>query len=205
MYLLKMSYRFKIIDDENRIEALKISATHSYIATAWHRHMLVGLIGMAHKGYQFLLSSSADGELSVYMCKKFGYKLVRGSSSHGGPDARIAIKEGLRNGISLGIGPDRPSGPHKDYKLGTIEMAHSTGAAILPLAFKADRYWSANSWDKMILPKPFAKIVIRYGRPMIIDPQSTKDDYLKLKEIAKAAINFCEVKVEEDIKDWARL
>ena len=47
-------------------------------------------------------------------------------------------------------------------------MASKSGAPILPMAVAADRYWAFRSWDRTLLPKPFARLDLWYGDPMIV-------------------------------------
>ena len=39
-----------------------------------------------------------------------------------------------------------------------MTIAQKTGVNIVILSYKASKFWEFNSWDKMILPKPFSKI-----------------------------------------------
>ena len=45
-------------------------------------------------------------------------------------------------------------------------MASLTGSPILPFHIEADRAWSARSWDRTQIPKPFSQIAVAIGEPM---------------------------------------
>ena len=45
-----------------------------------------------------------------------------------------------------------------------------TGAVILPMAWAADRYFSFSSWDRTVLPYPFSRVVVRFGKPITVQP-----------------------------------
>jgi lysophospholipid acyltransferase (LPLAT)-like uncharacterized protein len=45
-------------------------------------------------------------------------------------------------------------------------MADVTNAVIVPVYTSADKAWFFNSWDRFMLPKPFARVTLRFG-PMI--------------------------------------
>jgi hypothetical protein len=57
-------------------------------------------------------------------------------------------------------------------------MAHEAQVPLIPLTWGADRCWIINSWDRFLLPKPFARIVIYYPEPIWI-PSSVGGKELK--------------------------
>ena len=65
--------------------------------------------------------------------------------------------------------PDGPRGPRFQAKPGAVVLAQMSEAPIVPMSFAADRYWNLGSWDRMIIPKPFARIRVAVGPPRSID------------------------------------
>jgi len=61
---------------------------------------------------------------------------------------------------------DGPRGPAGIIKAGVVRMADVTNAVIVPVYTSADHAWFFNSWDRFMLPKPFARVTLRFG-PMI--------------------------------------
>jgi len=58
---------------------------------------------------------------------------------------------------------DGPRGPAGIIKPGAIRLAHEADAVIVPFYIAADRAWYFDSWDRFLLPKPFANVVLRFG------------------------------------------
>ena len=58
---------------------------------------------------------------------------------------------------------DGPRGPAGIVKAGAISIARATEAAVVPFYTAADRAWYFNSWDRFLLPKPFARVTLRFG------------------------------------------
>ncbi len=58
---------------------------------------------------------------------------------------------------------DGPRGPAGIVKPGVISLARASGAMIVPFYTSADRAWYFNSWDRFMLPKPFARVTLRFG------------------------------------------
>jgi hypothetical protein len=53
-------------------------------------------------------------------------------------------------------------------KPGIIKMALQTNAVIVPFFTDADQAWFFNSWDRFMVPKPFAKVRLRFLDPIHI-------------------------------------
>jgi lysophospholipid acyltransferase (LPLAT)-like uncharacterized protein len=51
---------------------------------------------------------------------------------------------------------------------GAIWLAKATGNPILPFHIEADRFWTAKSWDRTQIPKPFSNVAIAIGEPFHI-------------------------------------
>ena len=48
-------------------------------------------------------------------------------------------------------------------KAGVIRLAQVKGTFVVPIYATADRAWHFKSWDRFMLPKPFARVTLRYG------------------------------------------
>jgi lysophospholipid acyltransferase (LPLAT)-like uncharacterized protein len=97
------------------------------------------------------------------VAEKSGWHAVRGSSSRGGGSALKEMVERLRQSRLAGHVVDGPKGPAGIVKAGAISLARATGAVIVPMFTSADRAWYFNSWDRFMIPKPFARVTLRFG------------------------------------------
>lgn len=113
-----------------------------------------------------MISRSKDGDIVAYVAGRRGWQTVRGSSSQGGAEALREMTEKLRASRLAGHILDGPKGPAGVVKAGIIRLAHATGAVIVPFYVSADRAWYFRSWDTFLVPKPFARVTLRFG-PMI--------------------------------------
>jgi lysophospholipid acyltransferase (LPLAT)-like uncharacterized protein len=52
---------------------------------------------------------------------------------------------------------------------GAVVAAQRTGAMLLPLHATTDRGWRFGSWDRFLVPKPFARVTVRYAEPFTVD------------------------------------
>ena len=51
---------------------------------------------------------------------------------------------------------------------GVAYMARVTGLEIVPIGLACDRAWRLRSWDRFTIPKPFARVAITYGDPVLV-------------------------------------
>jgi lysophospholipid acyltransferase (LPLAT)-like uncharacterized protein len=116
-------------------------------------------------GVALLISSHGDGELIARVAHGFGYRTVRGSSSRGAAGALRGIVRTLTEGIEVGITPDGPRGPAREFAPGAVIAAFAARTPIILMAVSADRAWRLRSWDGFMIPKPFARVTITYDAP----------------------------------------
>lgn len=143
----------------------------------WHQHHIFGLwymLQLRKRGMKvgFLISPSRDGEVPARIAESWGLRAIRGSSHRTGARALKELYELItREGVSPVNTSDGPTGPLHKFKPGAIMLAQMSEAPILPISWAATRYWQLNSWDRFIIPKPFARIVIAVGPPRHVDRQ----------------------------------
>jgi len=147
-----------------RLEQLRVDRT-PFVLLAWHECLLPVLWHHRHQGITALVSEARDGEYLARLADRLGYGLLRGSSSRGGRRALRGAIRLLAEGTPVGITPDGPRGPRREVKPGALLAARAGGAVVLPVAAVATWSWRANSWDRFLVPKPFATIRLAYGMP----------------------------------------
>ncbi len=139
----------------------------------WHQHQLFCthfLMRQRSKGLVpgFLISPSVDGELPAMLARREGAHVLRGSSSSSGARVLRDNFMALRQGVSPAITPDGPYGPRFEFKPGAILAAQLSGRPMLPLAFHASRVFRFRTWDRFVLPWPFARVVVAVGAPRYV-------------------------------------
>jgi len=176
--LLMLSCRvIKVEGRDTQEEALSRTGGRGIYVT-WHQRMsyLFHYLGSRHA--VVMISQSRDGEYVARMARRLGFKDVRGSSTRGSFQALRAITEKLKEGVSGGMLADGPLGPARVAKPGSVFMARSAQIPLLPITWGADRCWVFNSWDRYMVPKPFARIVLYHAEPIWV-PRSAKGEELE--------------------------
>jgi len=134
-----------------------------------------------------MISQSQDGDIIAGIAEKSGWRAVRGSSSrNGGRALREMVEQLKRYGLAAHV-VDGPQGPAGVVKAGVISLARSADAVVVPLYASADRAWYFNSWDRFMLPKPFARVHLRFGDMMDFSgaegDEAFEEQRLRLQEV----------------------
>ena len=133
---------------------------------SWHQHFFSFIRYFRryrHYNPSIMISQSSDGELIAAIAQLTGWQPIRGSSSKGGAKALRQLIRKLRSARLAVHIVDGPRGPAGFVKNGAIELARLTGALIVPVYAITERAWYFKSWDQFCLPKPFSKVIIRFG------------------------------------------
>ena len=169
---LARTWRYTVINEEalTRVRA----ARRPFIFSLWHGHLLPLLWHHRGSNVAVLISEHRDGELIAQTAQWLGYNLIRGSTTRGAERALLSLVRELKSGREVAVTPDGPRGPARKFAPGALIAAQRSGAAILPIAAAADRAWRLGSWDRFVIPKPFARITVAYGEATTIDSPTAR-------------------------------
>ena len=142
------------------------------VAVFWHYSVFAVIAFSRGRGWAAMVSASRDAEFVARILARQGVVTVRGSRHRGGISALKGLIGLMRKGYHAVIVADGSQGPARTMQAGAILLAGKSSAPILPLVVAADRYWAFRSWDRTLLPKPFARLDLWYGEPMTV-PEKT--------------------------------
>ena len=63
-------------------------------------------------------------------------------------------------------------------------LAKKSGAALVPVGVSADRRWLVSTWDRYMVPKPFARCLMLYGDPIYLPKTATDEEVVQRLETA---------------------
>jgi lysophospholipid acyltransferase (LPLAT)-like uncharacterized protein len=159
------------------------------IFVLWHSRLLPLSYSNRQLGLATLISQSADGEYIASMVRSWGYTVVRGSSSRRGSAALRDIVRCVRAGQSVAITPDGPRGPMQKMKPGALLAAQLTGAPLIPAAAWTPRAWWIRSWDRFLVPKPFARVRSAFGAAHFVPRDASAEDLETRAQALEDALN----------------
>jgi len=189
--LLARTWRFRVLNSE-ALRQLR-SARQSFIFALWHGHLLPLLWYHRDQSVMVLISEHRDGELVARAASSLGFGLIRGSSTRGADRALISIVRELQAGHEVAITPDGPRGPAAKFAPGALVAAQRSDSFILPVVAVADRAWRLRSWDRFMIPKPFARVTIAYGNPTKVfatSPRAAAAEGPRFEELMSEALGM---------------
>lgn len=161
--------RIRVIGAE-RLEAA-IREHGAVVPIFWHQHLLLCARFVVDSGVPglkpgFMISPSVDGEAPSMLARLYGAHVVRGSGSYTGVRAVRGVHQAIaKELISPAITPDGPRGPRFKMKPGAIFAAQISRKPVVPIAYAAKPARLLKTWDKFVIPTPFAKVRIAIGEP----------------------------------------
>ena len=99
----------------------------------------------------------------------------------------------LRQGDCISITPDGPHGPRMRASAGVVQAAKIAGVPILPATCAAASCRVVGSWDRLMVPLPFGRRLIAWGKPIEIDRDA--DD---------ATVEAARAELERQLNDMTR-
>ena len=183
--MLSATLRVRLMAPENEQAALKQG--NGVIYASWHQRFFPGITFFStRKPIAIIVSKSLDGEMIARVVRSLGWHPVRGSSSRGGKEALAEIRRLGTSGFRVGHIVDGPQGPFGVVKPGLIRIAQFTGMPIVPTITSAQHRWVFNSWDRFMVPKPFSRVIIRFGDPIYVpenlDAQAFENQRLTVEQ-----------------------
>ena len=194
--LLMATWREVRVVGKKEAESAIEKAGGKAILAAWHQRVIYFAAHLRGTPLVVMVSQSRDGEYGAALIRSFGFEVVRGSSTRGGANALRKLTERINHGAWGGMVVDGPVGPPREPKIGALVMSKNTMAPVIGVTWGADRCWILNSWDRFMIPKPFARVVVKYTRPILVPPSACGDGLEKyrllLQEELNDAVRWCD-------------
>ena len=130
-----------------------------------------------------LISLSSDGAFIARAMAWMGVPAIRGSSTKASDRAKpkggaAAFREALgwlKGGGGLAITPDGPRGPAEQMAPGAVQLARLSGAQVLLAGFACSPALRLSSWDRTVIPLPFARGAVVWSGPHAAPAGSAED------------------------------
>ncbi|HTO73287.1 MAG TPA: lysophospholipid acyltransferase family protein [Gemmatimonadales bacterium] len=163
---LARTWRFRLEGEGCELARSKTRRRVAFVV--WHEALLPLMWLHRNESVSIVVSEARDGQYLADFAAAAGYELLRGSSTRGGAKALLGAVRALENGGTVAMTPDGPRGPRRELKPGILAAASRGGAMLIPVHAEADRAWRLRSWDRFMIPKPFARVRVVYGQPFAV-------------------------------------
>jgi lysophospholipid acyltransferase (LPLAT)-like uncharacterized protein len=163
----------------------------------WHRCVIPASYRFRNQQTAVMTSRSFDGEYIARIIRKFGFTPVRGSSSRGAVAALMGMRRELEQGRAVAFTIDGPRGPRYVAKPGPVLLAKKTGIPISCFYVHLDRAWILNSWDQMMIPKPFSRAIMYGSSPISVPPDADDAQMKALHQQMQETLERCRLGAEK--------
>jgi lysophospholipid acyltransferase (LPLAT)-like uncharacterized protein len=142
----------------------------------WHAGIIPATYLFRDCGIRVMSSNSYDGEYMGRIIRKFGFVAVKGSSSRNAVRALLGLRRALKEGWAVAFSIDGPRGPRYKVKPGPVTLARSSGVPLATFHIAVERAWVLHTWDRLIIPKPFSRVLMRFGKVTLVPADASEDD-----------------------------
>ena len=177
--------------------AANANAHKPQIFAFWHGRTTIMPAHKPKTQDTYVISSRhRDGQLSSQILQTFGLKIIHGSSrrkgsgkDRGGREALVEALRQLRAGNAVAITPDGPRGPRMRVSGHIVTIAKMTGAQIIPMSFSSTNAHFFQSWDRFLLPLPFARTHYFIGTPINVPRDADDETIEKIRKKLEDTLN----------------
>jgi lysophospholipid acyltransferase (LPLAT)-like uncharacterized protein len=163
------------------------------IGSFWHACIIPATYMCRNLGVRVMSSNSYDGEYMGRIIRKFGFVAVKGSSSRNAVRALLGLRRALQEGWSVAFTLDGPRGPRYKVKPGPVALARSSGVPLTMFHMAVDRAWILHTWDRLMIPKPFSRVLMRFGKLIPVPRDATDEDIERYQQELQASLDrVCE-------------
>ena len=171
------------------------------VASFWHACIIPATYVFRHLGIRVMSSFSYDGEYMGRIIRKFGFVPVKGSSSRSPIRALLGLRRALEEGWTVAFSIDGPRGPRYKVKPGPVALSRSAGVPLTMFHMAVDKAWVLNTWDRLIIPMPFSRVLLRIGKLIPVPADASDEDLdrytAQLQDSLDRVREFAEAHVKE--------
>ncbi|MBV9242362.1 MAG: lysophospholipid acyltransferase family protein [Acidobacteria bacterium] len=180
-----MGWSLRMDDDDGW--KVRADTTEVPVLCTWHDRMFASVYYFRDRGMGVMSSISFDAEYTARCLVRFGYGIIKGSSTRGGARGMIEMVREMRQGIPMAFTIDGPKGPRYEVKPGPLYLAKKTGNPAIAYSIETTRFWTLNSWDKQQIPVPFSRAKLFVADPIYVPADADENEIeAKLRELQAA-------------------
>jgi hypothetical protein len=107
--------------------------------------------------------------------------------------ALLGLRRALQEGWAVAFSLDGPRGPRYKVKPGPVALARSSDVPLSTFHIAVESAWVLNTWDRLIIPKPFSRVLMRFGKLIPVPADATDQDLERYQqELQDSLDRICE-------------
>ena len=196
--LIGPTMRFAVSCEENSPVSLE---QRPFVYSFWHQCTFAATYLWRDLDIRVMSSTSFDGEFTARMIRRFGFVPIRGSSSRGAVRGLLGMRKQIEQGYTVAFTIDGPRGPRFITKPGPVLLARSSKVPMAVFHIAIDRAWTLNTWDRLLIPKPFSRALMRVGSLIPVPADIGSEDLEHYNALLQSSLDrvkaFAEAHVEQ--------
>ena len=201
--MTSIAWRHRDRQDIAAALAADVAAHDGAIIVFWHDRLLaMPYLWPSEIPLHALQSPHADGRMMAHCIHTFGVSTIWGSSNRSALSSLRDMLRILEDGGCVAITPDGPRGPAHQAAMGAVALARMSGRPIIPLSWAAGRAWRASGWDRMWIPKPFARGRFLMGTPILVAADARRADMEIATQRMETALTKLGEEADQLAADW---
>ncbi|MCS6830213.1 MAG: lysophospholipid acyltransferase family protein [Armatimonadota bacterium] len=190
-----LSLRLKVFNFDQVLQ--RAQEGRGAVLVTWHGRSFIPANVFKGKGFWAIISLSRDGEIQNHIFRRFGFRIIRGSTGRGGIRAALEAARRVAEGGILAFTPDGPRGPNRQVQPGALFIAQKAKCPIIPAGVAAYPCKLLPTWDRYMIPLPFARGVFIFGEPIDVPENISEEQFEQLRQEVEEAINTLEQQAEQ--------
>jgi lysophospholipid acyltransferase (LPLAT)-like uncharacterized protein len=184
--LVAPTLRFSVSCEENSPTSLE---QRPFVYSFWHQCIFPATYLWRDLNIRVMSSTSFDGEFTARMIRRFGFVPVRGSSSRGAVRGLLGLRREIAQGWTVAFTIDGPRGPRFVTKPGPVLLARTSRVPMAVFHIALEDPWILNTWDRLLIPKPFSKALMRVGSLMPVPDDLEADQIEPYNQILQSSLD----------------
>lgn len=169
------------------------------VGSFWHSCLIPATYICRNLGVRVMSSNSYDGEYMGRIIHKFGFVAVKGSSSRNAVRALLGLRRALEEGWTVAFTLDGPRGPRHKVKPGPVALGRSAGVPLTMFHAAVDKAWVLNTWDRLMIPTPFSRVLLRFGKLIHVPAEATDEEIKRYTAELQASLDRVVAFAEENV------
>jgi lysophospholipid acyltransferase (LPLAT)-like uncharacterized protein len=169
------------------------------IYCGWHGRSFPFAYSCRDRGWWVIISQSRDGDIQNTIFQRLGFQTTRGSTGRGGERAAVRAIKALRAGGVLAMTPDGPRGPSQAVQEGVMLIAQRSGAQLVPLGIAASPCWMIKSWDRYVVPRPYARALLIAGEGLTVPTDATPEQVEAIRLRLEERLTALQTEAEREL------
>jgi len=194
--LIGPTMRFAVSCEENSPLSLE---QRPFVYSFWHQCTFAATYLWRDLNIRVMSSTSFDGEFTARMIRRFGFLPVRGSSSRGAVRGLLGMRKEIEAGWTVAFTIDGPRGPRFVTKPGPVLLARASRVPMAVFHIAIEKAWILNTWDRLLIPKPFTKALMRVGTLIPVPEDLGSEDIESYNSLLQSSLDRVKAFAEENV------